>query len=311
MSIDPFPDELLSSWFHRLALANGIAPRSFAGVLGLGGGMWSARLDLRLPHHVAALLGAYTDVPLGAMSTMAMTGWALTPLLLPLRENARRNRSTWLQYCPLCLGEDEAPYFRRQWRLASRVSCFVHGCGLRDRCPACRGGIAIFDQTELIPQHFCARCGFDLCRAPKASVKAAARRLERAIDDICRLEVAKGSPPINGLVSRLLRAPVVADVTSAKTLTNLSTSARIRCFESLAAKPDDWLAADEDTTITHRRRLILAAGGHDRLIARFTDLLEKQQDSLRPKRSSPPSTDLPALLTAYARIMTGTHHFVR
>ncbi|NGO55453.1 hypothetical protein G6N73_31160 [Mesorhizobium camelthorni] len=231
--------------------------------------------------------------------------------MLPLRENAKRNRSTWIQYCPFCLADDEAPYFRRQWRLASRVSCFVHGCGLRDRCPACRGGIAAFDQTELIPQHFCARCGFDLCRAPKATVKAAARRLERAIDDICRVEVAKGSPPINGLVSRLLRAPVAADVTSAKTLTNLSTSARIRCFESLAAKPDDWLAADKDATIAHRRRLILAAGGHDRLIARFTDLLEKHQDSLRPKRSSPPGTDLPVLLTAYARIMTGTRHFVR
>jgi hypothetical protein len=62
-------------------------------------------------------------------------------------------------------------------------------------------------------------------------VKAAARRLERPIDDICRVEVAKGSPTIGGLVSRLLRAPVAADLTSEKTLTNLSTSARIRCFE--------------------------------------------------------------------------------
>jgi hypothetical protein len=55
--------------------------------------------------------------------------------------------------------------FCRQWRLASRVSCFVHGCGFWDRCPACRSGIAAFDQTELIPQHFCARCGVDLCGA--------------------------------------------------------------------------------------------------------------------------------------------------
>ncbi|RUX69499.1 hypothetical protein EOA25_40945, partial [Mesorhizobium sp. M2A.F.Ca.ET.040.01.1.1] len=146
VTIDPQPDELLSSWLHRLAIANGIAPRPFAGVLGLGGGMWSPRLDLQLPRDVAVLLGGQTGVPHEAISAMAMTGWALTPLLLPLRENARRNRSTWMQFCSLCLA-DEAPYFRRQWRLASRVSCFVHGCGLRDRCPACHAGIAAPDQA--------------------------------------------------------------------------------------------------------------------------------------------------------------------
>ncbi|MER9387791.1 TniQ family protein [Mesorhizobium sp. M0435] len=141
MTIDPQPDELVSSWLHRLAIVNGIAPRPFAGVLGLGGGMWSPRLDLQLPRDVAVLLGGQTGVPHEAISAMTMTGWALTPLLLPLRENARRNRSTWMQFCSLCLA-DEAPHFHRQWRLASRISCFVHGCGLRDRCPACHAGIA-------------------------------------------------------------------------------------------------------------------------------------------------------------------------
>ena len=31
----PLPDEALSSWIHRLSLANGIAPQSFASVFGL------------------------------------------------------------------------------------------------------------------------------------------------------------------------------------------------------------------------------------------------------------------------------------
>ncbi|WP_352829837.1 TniQ family protein [Mesorhizobium sp. M0159] len=46
--VDPLPDELLSSWLQRLALAHGLGPSSFAGVLGLGDGMWSPRLDLLL-----------------------------------------------------------------------------------------------------------------------------------------------------------------------------------------------------------------------------------------------------------------------
>ncbi|WP_312887747.1 TniQ family protein [Mesorhizobium caraganae] len=301
MAIDPQPDELLSSWLHRLAIANGIAPRLFANVLGLGDGMWSPRLDLRLPRDVAALLCHQSGVPQEAISGMAMTGPALSPLLLPLRENARRNRSTWMQYCPQCLAGDEAPYFRRQWRLASRISCFLHGCGLRDRCPACRSGIASFDQTELMPQQFCARCAFDLRRASKVFVKTSARRLERSIDDICKVEMAKGATTIGELISRLLRVPIIAGVASGKTLTNLSTSSRIRCFEWLADKPVSWLTADEHDAVARRRRLILAAGGHGRLIAHFADFMDKHQGSQSSVRSPPPGADLAVLLEAYSR----------
>ena len=222
---------------------------------------------------------------------------------MPLRQIARRNRSTWMQYCPLCLANDDAPYFRKQWRLASRISCFVHGCGLRDRCPACRRGIASFDLGDLVPQHFCARCGFDLRNAPKASVKASARRLERAIVDMWRVESVKRSPETSDLTLRLLRAPVVLGVTGAKSLTSLSTSARIRCLEQLASYPHDWLISDTDAGAAYRRYMILAAGSHEKLIARFADFLERHQGSPRPKHSPPASADRSALFQAYLRVM--------
>lgn len=207
-----------------------------------------------------------------------------------------------MQYCQQCLATDDAPYFRRQWRLASRVSCFAHGCGLRDRCPACHAGIATFDQGELVPQHFCARCGFDLRTAPKASVKAAARRLERAIADICRVESAKGSAKTSDAVARVLRTPGAADIRSGRTLTNLSTAARIRCFEALAAKPPEWLVNDIDGAGAYRRWMIVAAGGHEALIERFADFLETHQGSPRRKRL-PPAADRSALFAAYFRVM--------
>jgi hypothetical protein len=302
VSVDPCPDELLSSWLHRLALANGITPRSFAGVLGLDARMWSPQLDLRLPHHVAGLLADKTGVPQEAISAMTMSSCASAPLMLPLRDSAHRNRSTWIQYCPQCFAADDAPYFRRRWRLASRVSCFAHGCGLRDRCPACHAGIAVFDQGELVPQHFCARCGFDLRAAPKASVKAGARRLERAIADICRVEAASGSPKTSDAVFRVLSMPAAADVRSGRTLTNLSTAARIRCFDALAAKPPDWLVNDTNSADAYRRWMIVAAGGHEALISRFADFLEAHQRSPRRKRS-PPAADRLALFAAYFRVM--------
>ncbi|AOO85098.1 TniQ family protein [Bosea vaviloviae] len=301
VSVDPLPNEVLSSWLHRLALANGLAPRSFADVLGLRPRM-SPRLELRLPRHVAALLAHQTGVSHKSISAMSMTGDALTALLLPLRENSDRNRSSWMQYCPLCLADDDVPYFRRHWRLASRISCFEHVTGLRDRCPSCRSGIASFNQGELIPQHFCARCGFDLRSASKTQIKAAARRLERSIEDICRVELAKRPASVGDLISRLLGAPVAADLTSAKSLTNLSASMRIRCFERLASDPHDWLITDKDVGAAYWRRMILAAGGHQELIARFADALEKQQGSPRPKRSPPEGADLSSLLEAYWRM---------
>lgn len=310
--VAPQPDELLSSWLHRLSIASGVAPRAFSGVLGLCGGMWSPRLDLRLPQDLAAWLGVRTGVAPEAISAMAMTDGTLRPLLLPLRETARRSRSTWIQYCALCLADDRAPYFRRSWRLASRISCFRHGCGLRDRCPACRGGIAPFAQTSLIPQYVCVRCGFDLRGAAKIPVEAAARRLERSIDDICKAEIAKGSLGIREWVARLLRLSVVAGVDSSRPLTNLPTSARILCFEQLAQRADDRLIAAADDAVARRRRPTLAAGGRDGLIARFVDFIDERQGSPRSARAQPPGVDLAALLAAYTRAVgRGSHSKLR
>ncbi len=296
-SVDPQPDELLSSWLHRLGSANGVAPRSFADALGLGGGMWSPRLDVRLPHDVAAWLGVRTGVAPEAISALAITDWAMAPLLLPLHETASRRRSIWIQYCATCLADDRAPYFRRSWRFFSRISCFRHGCGLRDRCPACRGGIAPFAQTDLIAQYVCVHCGFDLRGGAKISVTAAARRLERLIDDICKAEIAKKSPTIHEWVGRLLRAPVVADVGSGRPLANLSASARIRCFERLAQGADEVPVAAS----TRRHRPTLAAGGSDELIRRFVDFVDQHQGWPQSARAQPPGVDLAALLKAYVR----------
>ena len=303
VSVDPLADELLSSWLHRLALANGIAPRSFAGVFGLDERMWSPRLDLQLPRHVAGVLADETSVPQGAISAMMISGCSMATLLLPLRDSAHRNRSTWMQYCPQCLATDEAPYFRRQWRLASRVSCFVHGCGLRDRCPACRAGVAAFDHGELLPQHICARCGFDLRAAPKAKVNAAARQLERAIADICRVEAVKSSTKTSDAVTRVQRMPIAAEVRSGRTLTNLSTAARIRCFEALALIYPDWLVDETNHARGYRRLMIVAAGGHESMITRFADFLERHQARSKPRRFCKPDADLADLLTAYTRMM--------
>ena len=204
MTVAPLADELLSSWLHRLALANGVAPRHFGDVLGLGAGMWSARLDLALPDGTLDVLHKHTRVARDRLAMMTFGADPGSRLLLPLHRLVRRKASTWLQFCPRCLAADEAPYFRRSWRWATRISCFEHGCGLRDRCPGCGDAIAAFAQRDLIAQHFCSSCGDDLRSAPRVRLLAATRRKAKVIDDLCRFEAAKGFTARSSLTQRLI-----------------------------------------------------------------------------------------------------------
>lgn len=70
--------------------------------------------------------------------------------------------------------------------LATRVSCFRHGCRLRDRCPSCGQGLAPFSQKRLVPHQICALCGAALCTRTGPAT-AGVRHLERLIDDLLRL----------------------------------------------------------------------------------------------------------------------------
>ncbi|CAN7621431.1 TniQ family protein [Agrobacterium genomosp. 3] len=303
--VAPQHDELLSSWLHRLAYANGLAPRPFARVLGLHAGMWSASLDLKLPADAENLLRAHTGISPARLSAMMLTRSSLKPLLLPLRSTGRRAGSTWLQFCSHCLAEDAEPYFRRRWRLAIQVSCATHRCGLRDRCPSCHSRIEAFDQSELVPQHYCVHCGFDLRRASKVPMSPPAVRLDRCINDICRLEAITGSLRSGTLVQRLLRIPSVSDNFPTASLGSLSTSMRIRCVERLANRPTDWLTADEDAMAAHWRRSILLAGGHAPLIAKLADALEQKSQRRTTTIRRMPTAELSTLLGAYVRVMEG------
>ncbi len=237
--VKPEPQELLSSWVHRLAIANGIPPSSFAKTLGLGDGASTARLDLQTPQGVARLLSHQTGVPLRTILAMSLESWTLKSLLLPLRFTVKRGSSTWLQYCPQCLATDRSPYFRSHWRLATRVSCFIHHDGLRDSCPSCRNGIRPFDQRQISPHHLCASCGFDLRLGRKTAVTISAQRWERAVDAICRPQTGDSSAPTGDFLARLRGASRKLRAFPNRPLTSLSAAARRRCFDWLGETDDD------------------------------------------------------------------------
>jgi len=70
----PEPDELLSSWLHRLAVGNGVPPKAFGPALDLGSGACSGRLDLVLPAQVRDQLVRCTGVTPEAVGAMTLAG---------------------------------------------------------------------------------------------------------------------------------------------------------------------------------------------------------------------------------------------
>lgn len=59
------------------------------------------------------------------------------PWLLRARYGAS-TRTFGAMYCPLCLAEDKAPYFRLAWRLAFNYACPNHLVQYRDACQTCQ-----------------------------------------------------------------------------------------------------------------------------------------------------------------------------
>ncbi|MCY1740900.1 hypothetical protein [Ensifer sp. SL37] len=70
-------------------------------------------------------------------------------------------------------------------------------------------------------------------------------------------------------------------------------------MERLAEQPVNWLTTEDDAVVAHRRRLILAAGGHAPLIAHIVTTLERRAQRYLPTSWPPPAAELPAVLGAY------------
>lgn len=168
--------ESLSSWRQRSGLANGF--RRFPTF----NGRWAARdLDL-LPSgaeidwlarefnvSAADLLSASLDQFAENLSSDISCG-PLARWVLPCARQSSRNGAT-SGYCPICLDEDQRPFFRLSWRLAFVTHCSAHECRLMEHCPNCSHCIwpsALAERAsgvqKWIELALCLRCGHPLSR---------------------------------------------------------------------------------------------------------------------------------------------------
>ncbi len=162
-----------------------------------------------------------------------------------------RRQAAWLQFCPQCLAEDEEPYFRREWRLATTIVCARHGSRLLDRCPACGQGLAPINQASLRPQNDCATCGFDLANAKAPRLGMVARRAAANLAELAR-RVTDANPAV---VDAILALPAKLYPLRPAALTTLSTSDRARALPALAREIDRLIGAATKGAASRKRRV--------------------------------------------------------
>lgn len=193
----PMPDELLSSWLNRLAVANGMAPRSLYLLLAKAVG-WKSTLtqavfttgnrraqiketswiDLRCSGHAAEYVSRRSgmpirliqslalrrpkDVPAGTLTPPGTLQWELVEAI-PHLVQPDVDSYGYMRFCPYCLGEWDDPWFRKSWRTWLAEVCTRHGCRLLRNC-ACGKSVRPHLSNKRRSQAFCYSCDRDLRR---------------------------------------------------------------------------------------------------------------------------------------------------
>ena len=144
----PYDDEILSSWLRRVAYGNSSKLHTFCHLKWPGLQIWNRDLDSLGSRSFINDLCVMTGTAENrghATSLRSLEGivfdrlrlTGLTRWILPLGIYHRTRRRSGQQWCPSCLKEGKAPYYRRAWRLGFSTTCSSHGYVLADRCHQC------------------------------------------------------------------------------------------------------------------------------------------------------------------------------
>lgn len=195
-----FPDELLTSWLVRAALAHGCDPLVLTDWLWPKWRIWTTDLDRGLSPERLSVLAKASGVAVSAFEATCLRTIITAVASEPFEDSAiwpwvlalgsrNRKRQGGLQYCPLCLKEDKKPYYRVHWRLAWHTCCLQHGVSLLDRCPHCAAAIephrlSAFDGDVAL----CATCKRDLRDAEPSRYHPGSLAFQQAADRVVRRE---------------------------------------------------------------------------------------------------------------------------
>ena len=198
------PDELLSSWLVRAALAQGCDPLVLTGCVWPKWRAWTVDVDRTVTLERLTVLAELSGISVGAFKATAlqlvssqicgstqsrMKRW---PWILSLgARNTKRHGG--LQYCPECLAADHDPYYRICWRFAWHTGCELHNRSLLDRCWSCSAPLEPHRlQATDSDITVCASCRKSLRSAPGGAWPDDARRFQIAADKVLSQDTGIG-----------------------------------------------------------------------------------------------------------------------
>ncbi|MGW8168615.1 MAG: TniQ family protein [Sulfurovaceae bacterium] len=197
IELNPFEDEIFSSWLIRNAIANGTDAGSFADGIWPNYRTWTRDIDRHIPDDKIDILCKRIS-----LSKEHIRNLTLEPLIEKIMLNGSLNpKKSWYfviptglrgglktngtYFCPYCL-DSKNPYFKKQWRLAWNTSCPIHGNLLIAKCQKCNRNIEphLITYTNSSFQ-LCTHCGFDLrkskCSPENTDVTAFQEQLNNCI----------------------------------------------------------------------------------------------------------------------------------
>ena len=192
----------MSSWLCRLAYGNAPKLHTFCHALWPGLQIWNRDIDRMAGSAMIGDLATVSGVSVARIKATTLADYAglvfeadvdanaWRPWILPLGIYHRTRRRAGNQWCPECLSCDDAPYYRKRWRLAFVTACLRHHCVLLDRCEGCQA--PSMPHRTLDPA--CHLCGLDRRHAPRRKADAKVLALQTRFE-----EILEGTEPRDAL----------------------------------------------------------------------------------------------------------------
>jgi hypothetical protein len=166
-----YEDELLSSWFIRIAYAHHTHPHTFLQLhLSRNSQIIRANnFDIALSDDEIKILESKSNnINLKQATLKNYNGYLQENIIA----NGQNSLICSLRFCPKCLKE-KIIYFKKNWKIILNTICLKHNCYLHDCCPNCKSKIQIskmFEQKKSFK--YCHFCGFDLSNTKIETITA-------------------------------------------------------------------------------------------------------------------------------------------
>jgi len=200
----PLPGELLSSWFIRIARANGIKLHTLSRILfGTDKSPWNRDIDRSAPAWLVEAISRHSGVPFQKVIEATLVAYqghlyrhtqsvGQLRWVLPICAYGTHHTAHGLQFCPACLSADTEPYFRKCWRIALLTYCPIHQVDLYDACPNCRASVMLHrgdfgkELWDANPMSVCHACGADFRDAENRPAWFPSEELRQIFDEMLR-----------------------------------------------------------------------------------------------------------------------------